>query len=80
LLATILPADFGAGLAGLFFNALRIGGVGLARPGAERFDFVAIFFGLDAALAMIASKSARGREVARLTPLCPVPRKPRNPV
>src|ERR1700694_2506516 len=55
LLATILPADFGAGLAGLFFNALRAGGVALARPGAERFDFVAIFFGLDAALAMTAS-------------------------
>jgi hypothetical protein len=52
LLATILAAGFGAGLAGAFVKALRAGGAAFAAP--ERFDFTAIFFGLDAALAMIA--------------------------
>src|SRR6476661_10796087 len=52
LVATVLAADFGAGLAGAFFRALRAGGAAFAAP--ERFDFTAIFFGLDAALAMTA--------------------------
>src|ERR1700709_173410 len=76
LLATILPAGFGAGLAGLFFSALPGRGVGLALAGAERFDFGAVFF-LDAALAM--TQVTRERKGAcALTPLWLVPRKPRN--
>src|SRR3954462_2460225 len=75
LLATNLLPDFGAGLAGLFFNALRAGGAGLARPGAGRFDFVAVFFGLDAALAMTASNPREERRFAPYT-ILGVPAKP----
>src|SRR6476469_1453940 len=64
LLATILGADFGAGLAVPFLRALRTGGA--AFPDAGRFDFTAIFLGLDAALAMTASNP---REKGRLRAL-----------
>src|SRR5450755_616959 len=45
LAAATLPASFGAGLAGLFFSALRAeaGGAGFARAGKEGFDFATIF-------------------------------------
>jgi len=48
LLVAILPAGFGAGLAGPFFKALRAlaGGAALARAGAEGFDFAAVFLRL----------------------------------
>src|SRR3954469_5170409 len=46
LLATILAAGFGAGLVAPFLSALRTGGAAFA--GAGRFDFTAIFLGLDA--------------------------------
>src|ERR1700722_9487738 len=57
LLATGLPARFGAALTALFFSALRAlaGGAALVRAGADGFDFAAIFFGLEAALAMTAN-------------------------
>src|SRR6476620_1201619 len=60
LLAAALPAVFGAGLAGLFFRALRAaaGGAAFARAGTDGFDFAAIFseifLGLATALAMTA--------------------------
>src|ERR1035441_8602769 len=52
--ATILPAGFGAGLAGLFFKALRAlaGGADFARAGSDGFDLAAIFLGFATALAM----------------------------
>src|ERR1700736_6420191 len=60
--AGLLAAAFGAGLAGLFFRALRAvaGGAALARAGTDGFDFAAIFsaifseifLGLATALAM----------------------------
>src|SRR5471030_3077895 len=71
LLATALAVAFGAGLAGLFFSALRAlaGGAGLARAGTDGFDFAAAFLVFATALAMTYNQSARGEEVARLTPL-----------
>src|SRR5260370_22980960 len=54
LLAATLPVSFGAGLAGLFFRALRAeaGGAGLARAGMGGFGFAATFLGCATALAM----------------------------
>src|ERR1700690_812186 len=45
--ATTLLAGFGAGLAGLFFSALRAlaDGAGLARTGMDGFDLAVIFLG-----------------------------------
>ena len=56
LLAAALPAGFGAGLAALFFNAIRAaaGGAALARSDTDDFDFAAIFLRLATALAMTA--------------------------
>src|SRR5258708_39662249 len=63
LLATTLPAGLYTGLAGLS-RALRAaaGAAALARAGIEGFDFAATFLALEAALAMTAKQSARGRE------------------
>src|SRR5882672_2154655 len=63
--AGLAAAGFGAALAGLFFNALRAlaGGAGLARTGADGFDFAAVFLGFDAALAMTYRSSARGLRI-----------------
>src|SRR4051812_14668072 len=46
--AADFPPGFAAGLAALFFSALRAlaAGAGLARAGADGFDFAAVFFGL----------------------------------
>src|SRR3981081_4926921 len=46
LLASTLPTDFGAGLAGLFFRALRAlaGGPALGPAGLGRFWFAVWFF------------------------------------
>src|ERR1700681_3924409 len=54
LLARDLPAGLGAGLAALFFRALRAlaGAVALARAGLDGFDFAAIFLVFATALAM----------------------------
>src|SRR6266404_5690959 len=70
--AIALPAGFAAALAGLFFSALRglAGGAAFARAGADGFDFAATFLVFATALAMTYNQSARGEEVARLTPLC----------
>jgi hypothetical protein len=64
LLAATFAAGFGAGLAGLFFRALRAeaGGAALARAGMDGFDFAATFLALEAALAMTDKQSARGGE------------------
>jgi hypothetical protein len=61
--AGFVAAGFGAVLAGLFGNALRA-----LASGADGFDFAATFFVFDAALAMAYRSSARGVEIARLTP------------
>src|SRR5260370_2442664 len=79
LLATTLLEGFGAGLAGPFARALRAGGAAFTRAGMDGFDFAAIFFVFATALAMTCKQSARGGEVARLTPLWAVPRKVRRP-
>src|SRR3982074_971610 len=52
--ACLLATTFGAGLAGLFFNALRAlaGGAALARAAIGGFDFTAVFLDLATALAM----------------------------
>src|SRR5258705_13386343 len=71
------PDGFAAGLAGIFFSALRAAGAAL-RTGADGFDFAAIFLDFATALAMAYRQSERGMEVARLTPFWRVPRKPRN--
>src|SRR5438309_1225891 len=70
-------AGFGAGLAELFFSALRAlaEGAGLARPDVDDFDFAAVFFSFDAALAMTCNQSARGKEVRALHHVSAVPRK-----
>src|SRR6266702_1390788 len=74
-LVDALAATFGAalttGLAGVFFSALRAVATGAAFPrtGADGFDFTAVFFDLATALAMTLNQSARGEEIARLTPL-----------
>src|SRR5260370_8224326 len=53
LAATGLLTGFGAGLAGLFCNALRAtGGAALARTAPDGFDFAAVFLSFAAALAM----------------------------
>src|ERR1700694_2963361 len=64
LLATTLPAGFGAGLAGLFFSALRAeaGGAALAWAGMDGFDFAATFLVCAPALAIKENKSARGED------------------
>src|SRR6267142_2848390 len=64
LLAAIFLAGFGAGLAGLFFRALRA--LALAPPDVDVFDFATVFFSFDAALAMTCNRSARGEEVRAL--------------
>src|SRR5882724_12456677 len=72
---TALGASFGAalaaGLAGAVFSAFRVGGIEAAFPltGTDGFDFAAVFFDLATALAMTLNQSARGEEIARLTPL-----------
>ena len=71
LAAALVPASptgFGAGLAGLFFSALRAvaGGAGFARAGADGFDFAAIFFGLATALAMTANNPREGGKLRAL--------------
>src|SRR6185437_11183216 len=72
-----LAAGFGAGLAGLFFSALRAaaGGAAFFRADTDAFDFAAVFFVFATALAMTYKQSAaRGRD-GRLTPFWTVPRK-----
>src|SRR6266404_8737312 len=68
LLASSLPTDFGAGLARLFFRALRTlaGGAALARAGVDGFDFAAVFLVFATALAMTANNP---REEGRLRAL-----------
>src|SRR3979409_1350592 len=53
-LLTVLLAVFAAGLAELFFSALRAvtGGAAFARAAMDGFDFAAIFFDFATALAM----------------------------
>jgi hypothetical protein len=79
-LETALLTGFGAGLAGLFFNALRAlaGGAAFARAGLDGFDFAAIFFSFDAALAMTYNQSARGNGMRALHHVSTVPRKARS--
>src|ERR1700730_2917700 len=69
--ATILPTGFGAGLAGLFFSALRAeaGGAAFARAGTDGFDFAAIFFVFATALAMTANHPREGEGCAPYTTL-----------
>src|SRR4030081_3670804 len=69
LLATGFLAALAAGLAWLFFSALRVlaGGAALARTGTDGFDFAAIFLAFATALAMT-ELSAEGEGGARLTP------------
>jgi hypothetical protein len=43
--------------------------VAFPRTGTDSFDFAAVFFDLATALAMTLNQSARGEEIARLTPL-----------
>jgi hypothetical protein len=67
LAALALAGGFGAGLAGLFFRALRAAarGAALLRTGAEAFDFAAVFFVFATALAMTYKQSAKeGRDGA----------------
>jgi hypothetical protein len=68
-LAAGLLAAFGAGLAGLFFKALRAGGAAF-RAGADDFDFAAIFSAtfLDfaTALAMAYNNPKRGKKMRAL--------------
>src|SRR5579863_3796901 len=67
LLAAVLPAGFGAGLAALFCSALRALAAGaLARAGADGFDFAATFLVFATALAMTCNQSARGDGVGAL--------------
>src|SRR3990170_1275714 len=68
-LAVVLAVVLGAGLAGLFFSALRAraGGAALARAGADGFDFAAVFLSLDAALAMTANNPLKGTGCAPYT-------------
>src|ERR1700722_4701547 len=65
LLAAALPAGFGAGLAALFFNAIReaAGGAALARSDTDDFDFAAIFLRLATALAMTADIREEGKKM-----------------
>jgi hypothetical protein len=76
-----LLAAFGAGLAGLFFSALRAlaAGTGLARPGPDDFDFAAIFLGLATALAMTAINPQEMKRWAPYTTLSG-PAQAANPV
>jgi len=69
--AATFGAAFATGLAGLFFSAFRAVATEAAFPrtGADGFDFAAIFFGFVTALAITLNQSARGEEIARLTPL-----------
>ena len=73
---------FGAGLAGLFFSALRAeaGGAGLARAATDGFDFAAIFLVFATALAMTANNPREERKLRALHHFERVPRKPRGPV
>src|ERR1700704_1990839 len=67
LLASTLPTDFGADLAGLFSSALRAlaGGAALARAALDRFVFAAVFLVFATALAMTANNP---REEGRCAP------------
>src|SRR5882672_514600 len=69
LLATGFLAALAAGLAGLFFSALRVlaGGAALARTGTDGFDFAAIFLAFATALAMTGNYPLKGKD-GRLTP------------
>src|SRR3981189_447465 len=73
----LTSAGFADGSAGLLFSALRAAGAAFP-PGADDFDFAAIFLDFATALAMAYRQSERGMGVARLTPFWRVPRKPRN--
>src|ERR1700680_2521482 len=70
LLALALPAGFGAGLAALFFSALRAltGDAALARAGLDGFDFAAIFLVFDATLAMTDNDPREQEGIGGLTP------------
>src|SRR5258708_37412970 len=63
--------SFFAGLAGLFFSALRAAadGAGLARAAADGFDFAAIFFDLATALAMTENDPLKRQRWAPYTTL-----------
>src|SRR5665213_746965 len=76
-----LAAGFGAGLAGLFFSALRAvaGGAALARTGADGFDFAAVFLAFATALAMTYTHSARGDGMRALHHVWAIRRKLRTP-
>src|ERR1700721_4690846 len=80
--AGLLAAAFGAGLAGLFFRALRAvaGGAALARAGTDCFYFAAIFsaifLGLATALAMTADIRKGGKKMRAIHHVWAVPRKP----
>src|SRR3984957_16832686 len=84
LLAAGLLTGLGAGLAGLFFRALRAvaGGAALARAGTEGFDFAAIFstifLDLATALAMTADIRKVGEEMRAIHHVWAVPRKARG--
>jgi hypothetical protein len=77
--ALVLAATgFFAGLAALFFSALRAeaDGAGLALTVTDDFDFAAVFFGLATALAMTENDPLKVQEIERLTPLWAARRKP----
>src|SRR5450631_550759 len=84
LVAAVLLTGFGAGLAGLFFRALRAvaGGAALARAGTDGFDFAAIFsaifLGLATALAMTADIRKEGKKMRAIHHVWAVPRKARG--
>ena len=65
-----LTGAFAAPFAGAFFSAWRAlaGGAALARACGDDFDFIAVFFSFEAALAMIYINPREGEEIARLTP------------
>src|ERR1700738_1293010 len=71
LRATTLLTGFGAGLAGVFFSAVRAlaGGAAWARTGVDGFDFAAIFLGLATALAMTANNPREEGNCAPYTTL-----------
>jgi hypothetical protein len=79
-LVLALTAGFGAGLAELFFKALRApaDGVVLARVDTDVFDLAAVFLGLATALAMTYKQSARGDGMRALHHVWAVPRKARS--
>src|SRR6188474_2211952 len=68
LLTLAFLTALGSGLAGLLVSVARAatGEAAFPRTGADGFDFAAVFFSLEAALAMAYKQSADGREMRAL--------------